>query len=535
MLKNFDETKNFSLTNASIDEASAFTQDFLCRNGTSDQEITRVRLSVEEVMRVWQNCLGTEESCTILCRKRFSRLSVRLIAKGKIADPYLYNEEDEDFFGEQGLLARLGLSGTFTYNDGVNKVLFSPRGKQQNPIIPVAVAILLALVTGSLCLLMPKENRLAISDSVVNPFFTMLMNLFSSLATPMIFLSVCSGIFCIGDMALLGKVGKKLISRFIGMTFAVVVGVLILTVWFFPVRFAPGGTGSGEAASAIYQMLLDIVPSNLISPFIEGNALQVIFLGCVCGIGMLTLGSRVSGLSDILEQTHTLIQLLMSAIGRIVPLFVFICVLDLCLSGNIAHLSGVGKLILLYIAVIFLLVSGYSLSVSHKTGVRIFILLEKLLPTFLIAVTTASSITAFDKNTTTCKEKLGVSEKLVDFGVPLGQVLYMPMGAAAFLLSALCIGELYEVTITPMWLLSAVLVSAILSIATPPIPGGALSCYTILFLQLGIPAAGVALAISIDLVMDFLLTAINLLCLQLELVLVAHNMNMLDEKVLRDK
>lgn len=58
---------------------------------------------------------------------------------------------------------------------------------------------------------------------------------------------------------------------------------------------------------------------------------------------------------------------------------------------------------------------------------------------------------------------------------------------------------------SPIWLVVAALVSGILTIATPPIPGGALSCYTVLFAQLGIPVEGVALAISIDLIMDYFL------------------------------
>ena len=56
--------------------------------------------------------------------------------------------------------------------------------------------------------------------------------------------------------------------------------------------------------------------------------------------------------------------------------------------------------------------------------------------------------------------------------------------------------------------------------------------YTVLFLRLGIPAPGSALAISIDLIMDFLLTACNLFCLQSELTLLSGDMDMLDTRTL---
>ena len=132
-----------------------------------------------------------------------------------------------------------------------------------------------------------------------------------------------------------------------------------------------------------------------------------------------------------------------------------------------------------------------------------------LLPTFLIALSTASSSAAFGTNIECCERKLGIDRKLVNFGVPMGQVVYMPIGAVMFLIASLCIGESYGVEISMAWVLTAIFVSGILAAATPPIPGGAMSCYTILFTQLGIPAAGIALAISVDLIMDYFITACN--------------------------
>ena len=46
-------------------------------------------------------------------------------------------------------------------------------------------------------------------------------------------------------------------------------------------------------------------------------------------------------------------------------------------------------------------------------------------------------------------------------------------------------------------LLLGVVNAVILSIAAPPIPGGGLSCFTLMFLQLGIPLEGIALAAAV--------------------------------------
>lgn len=147
----------------------------------------------------------------------------------------------------------------------------------------------------------------------------------------------------------------------------------------------------------------------------------------------------------------------------------------------------------------------------------------------------SSLLAAFGTNIECCERKLGIDRKLVNFGVPMGQVVYMSIGAVMFLIASLCIGESYGVEISMAWVLTAIFVSGILAAATPPIPGGAMSCYTILFTQLGIPAAGIALAISVDLIMDYFITACNITCLQTELVVDARKLDMPMESRLREK
>ena len=51
--------------------------------------------------------------------------------------------------------------------------------------------------------------------------------------------------------------------------------------------------------------------------------------------------------------------------------------------------------------------------------------------------------------------------------------------------------EIYGVKISPVWLITALIIAVVLAVATPPIPGGALACYTILLLQLEIPAQAI--------------------------------------------
>ena len=94
----------------------------------------------------------------------------------------------------------------------------------------------------------------------------------------------------------------------------------------------------------------------------------------------------------------------------------------------------------------------------------------------------------------------------------------MPGVAIQFFIVSLCIGQSFGTEITIIWIITSIITSTILAIATP---------------QLGIPSAGIALVISIELLMDAFLTACNLAFLQTELVLSAKKLNLLDEAKLR--
>lgn len=53
-------------------------------------------------------------------------------------------------------------------------------------------------------------------------------------------------------------------------------------------------------------------------------------------------------------------------------------------------------------------------------------------------------------------------------------------------------------------------------------------------MQLGIPVAGIALIASADIIMDYVLTATNILALQMELASSALKFGMLDEQALKE-
>lgn len=92
-----------------------------------------------------------------------------------------------------------------------------------------------------------------------------------------------------------------------------------------------------------------------------------------------------------------------------------------------------------------------------------------------------------------------------------------------------------HVSCSVTWLILAVVVGAIVAVATPPIPGGGAVAYTILFAQMGIPAEAMAIALTIDMLTDFAITAFETFCMPLSLIHSAYRLNMIDQGVLKSQ
>ena len=148
------------------------------------------------------------------------------------------------------------------------------------------------------------------------------------------------------------------------------------------------------------------------------------------------------------------------------------------------------------------------------------------------SLSTASSSAALSTNLETCERKLGISGRIVHFAVPLGQVMFKTGGAVGFFVLALGLSEFYGVAMPLPWVVTGVLTAGLLAIAAPPVPGGSLTCYTVLLTQLGIPAEAVGLAVAGNVILDFFMTSCGISCLQSELILSANKLGMLDRQQL---
>ena len=129
----------------------------------------------------------------------------------------------------------------------------------------------------------------------------------------------------------------------------------------------------------------------------------------------------------------------------------------------------------------------------------------------------------------------GISNTISSFGIPLGIVALKPATAINYVTAALFFASFYHVEISATWIVMLIFSVGILAIATPPIPGGAMTAYTVLFTQLGIPAQAIAVALACDALFDFIDTGFDQFTLPLVMLPQANKLGMVDKNILRSK
>ncbi|MBR2071797.1 MAG: cation:dicarboxylase symporter family transporter [Phascolarctobacterium sp.] len=523
----------YLLTNSNIDIISDEIGAFLDKCKVDRKDAMRIKLAAEETLLHYQEQFGEIQEVTLDCRKRLGKARIVISVPAPRFNPFKIKDEQDESLNSnvlRGILANMGIAPVWEYKDGENLIIFTPKKKPPSQMVQLASAISAAVVCGGASMLLPDSVRIALSTRLIAPVFDTFMGLLAAIAGPMIFLSVAWGIYSIGDTATLGTIGKRMMNRFLIMTLVVVTLGVAAMLPFFPLRLE--GAASFDA-DGLFKMILGIVPTNFFAPFVEGNPLQIIFVAFAIGLAMLILGQKTTIAATMVEQSNYIVQLLMETISKFVPYFVFGSILNIIMSDNFDALVKAYKVLPIMLLGQSIAVVMYLLLVTFRKKVSLNVLLKKLMPTFLIGLSTASSSAAFATNVETCEKKLGIDRRIVNFGVPLGQIVFMPGYIMIFIAPALCMAEIFGVSISPEWLVTAVIISIVLAIAAPPVPGGALSCLTMLFVQLNIPAEGIPIIIALNIIMDFFATAVNLTCLQMDLVELAGDLNMLDYNKLR--
>ena len=524
-----------TLKRSEVDIVSDEINSILEKNNTERFTRLRIRYTMEDKILNVCEALGEDTPYTLSAGTYFRRDFIRFSYGGNPYDPCADTEDPAENWSNR-IMADMGLVPVWKYKNGLNTLELRSERKQTGNVVLILIALAVALAVGFLGLaVLPENAREAVNTLVFYPIQNVFLNLLTTFAGIMIVLSVSCGIFNMGDVSTLSKVGGRMFRRFIGITAFIAVAEAVICYIVMPITRVADGTATLDtnALSDMLQMIYDIVPKDPISPFTTGNAMQIVLIGIILGIGILIFGDKKDTVKSFAEESNSLVADILTWICKLVPVYLVFVLVAMIWSGEFKMLLNVWKPLVVMAAVDIgvLFISIFIVSVKYKVSVSC--ILKKLMPTFLVAISTASSLSVFNQTISDGSRRFGVDEKYVKMAHPIRTILYMPGLVTELVIVLFSVSCFYDVEISIPWVLLAIMTIIILTLATPPIPGSVVLILGILFTQMGIPTEAMAIAITCDVFYDFLDTAVNNSMGIMEYIHQADKLGMLDKETLR--
>ena len=130
-------------------------------------------------------------------------------------------------------------------------------------------------------------------------------------------------------------------------------------------------------------------------------------------------------------------------------------------------------------------------------------------PLQLFGFTTSSSAATLPFTLETVERKLGVSDEVSQFVLPIGVTINMDGTSCYQCIAILFIAQVLGIDLSFIELAVVVGMTILSSIGTTGIPGGSFVILSMVLTSVGIPAEGLALILVVDRPLDMLRTSVN--------------------------
>ena len=135
--------------------------------------------------------------------------------------------------------------------------------------------------------------------------------------------------------------------------------------------------------------------------------------------------------------------------------------------------------------------------------------LQGISPAQLLAFSTSSSGATLPITMERCEEKLGVSEEVSSFVLPLGATINMDGTAQYQAVAAVFISQALGMDLSIADQITIILTTVLASIGTAAVPAAGIIMLIIILESVGVPSAGVALILGVDRILDMVRTTVN--------------------------
>ncbi|ROR23132.1 aerobic C4-dicarboxylate transport protein [Comamonas sp. BIGb0124] len=377
----------------------------------------------------------------------------------------------------------------------------------------------------------------------LKPLGDAFIKLVKMIIAPVIFLTIVTGIAGMTHLRTVGRVFAKSMAYFLFFsTLALVVGMIVAHVVqpgagmnINPADLDQGAVKTYVAKShelSLIGFAMDIIPNTMMSAFVDGNILQVLFIAVLFGISLALAGEKGQMVASFLESLTAPVFKLVHILMKAAPIGAFGAIAFTIGKYGVASLINLAWLVgsfyitsLLFVVVILGLV-------ARLCGFSVFKLARYLKAELLLVLGTSSSESALP-SLMEKMERAGCKKSVVGLVVPTGYSFNLDGTNIYMTLAALFIAQATNTELTLWHQITLLLVAMLSSKGAAGVTGaGFITLAATLAVVPEVPVAGMALILGVDRFMSECRSLTNFMGNAVATVVVARWENALDYKQL---
>lgn len=346
---------------------------------------------------------------------------------------------------------------------------------------------------------------------VANVMATIFTKLLQLIAPVLLFFSVISSFLSMEGMKEFRLIGRKLFTYTLLTTLLAATSACLLYSWIFPEPTSTEIVTRSAQSSGFFSHLLQSVPDNFLSPFIEGNVFSVALLALALGFASLFVSPKTrdilkNGSTSILEWLITFTK----GILLFLPLAMWAFSFLLLYKWGDSHISSK---IFLYVLLIFAanFIQGViilPLFLRWK-GISPWKTFVRSIPALSTAFFTKSSNAALPVTLECAQKRLGIRPKIANFSLPLCSVINMNGCAAFILITLFFVTGHYGISFSWIEKIAWIAIATFAAIGNAGVPMGCYFLSSALILSFELPTEIMGLILPFYLILDMFETSLN--------------------------
>jgi DAACS family dicarboxylate/amino acid:cation (Na+ or H+) symporter len=367
------------------------------------------------------------------------------------------------------------------------------------------------------------------------PIGRIFLRLLFMLVIPLIVTALSLGIAGLGDLRRLSRIGlTTLLYTIVVSSIAVLIGVTLVN-WVEPGRGldpgelaalgARGGVAPAPAPTASgIDLLVRMVPNNIVQAMAEGDMLAVMVFAVFLGIGLAaTPGEAKQRLEEALQGLNDVVMRLLGIVIRTAPVAVGCLLFTLTARLGYDVLARLGVYVAVVVGALALQQFGvYSLAVGLFGGMSPWRFFRGTRAAMVTAFSTASSNATLPTALLVAERELALPQHIARFVLTLGATGNQNGTALFEGVTVLFLAQVFGVELTLAQQVTVVFICILGGIGTAGVPAGSIPVVIMILGLVGVPAEGIGIVIGVDRFLDMCRTTINVTGDLAAAVVVAH-------------